>query len=130
MKKFSTRSLKALSGVHPDLIAVTRLALSRCVVDFTVVEGVRDLETQKRNVAKGVSQTLKSRHLVQDDGFGHAVDVYPFIDGSVRVEAPDEDFKAIAYAMKSAAEELGVIITWGGDWKSFCDMPHYQIERS
>jgi peptidoglycan L-alanyl-D-glutamate endopeptidase CwlK len=30
--------------------------------------------------------------------------------------------------MKQAAKELDVKLTWGGDWKSFVDMPHYQIE--
>lgn len=90
---FSTRSLRNLSGVHPNLIAVVGLALSQSVVDFTVVEGLRDIETQRQNVAKGVSQTMNSRHLKQDDGFGHAVDLYPYFDGSVQVEAPEEAFK-------------------------------------
>ena len=30
--------------------------------------------------------------------------------------------------MKQAAKELGVNIVWGGDWKSFKDGPHFQIE--
>jgi hypothetical protein len=30
--------------------------------------------------------------------------------------------------MKKAALELGVRITWGGDFKTFVDLPHYQIE--
>lgn len=125
---FSSRSLRALAGVHPGLIAVAWLALMRSKVDFTVVEGLRDLETQRQNVAKGVSQTMKSRHLRQEDGFGHAVDLYPYLDGSVQVNAPEEAFQGIAYAMQSAADELGVRITWGGSWKTFKDMPHFQYE--
>lgn len=126
---FSTRSLRNLSGVHPNLIAVVGLALSQSVVDFTVVEGLRDIETQRQNISKGVSQTMNSRHLKQDDGFGHAVDLYPYFDGSVQVEAPEEAFRGIAYAMQSAADTLGIRITWGGSWKSFVDMPHFQYER-
>lgn len=129
MRKFSARSLKALSGVHPDLIAVARLALVKSGVDFTVVEGVRDLETQRKYCEKGVSKTMKSRHLVQPDGFGYAVDIYPYYDGSVQCEAPEAHFKDIAEAMQSAADELGVNITWGGCWQGFCDMPHYQLEK-
>lgn len=125
---FSNRSLRNLSGVHPNLIAVVGLALSQSVVDFTVVEGLRDIETQRQNVSKGVSQTMNSRHLKQDDGFGHAVDLYPYFDGSVQVEAPEEAFRGIAYAMQSAADTLGIRITWGGSWKSFVDMPHFQYE--
>jgi hypothetical protein len=30
--------------------------------------------------------------------------------------------------MMQAAKELGVKITWGGDWK-FVDKPHFQIEK-
>ncbi len=125
---FPPDPLRNLSGVHPNLIAVVGLALSESIVDFTVVEGLRDIETQRQNVAKGVSQTMNSRHLKQDDGFGHAVDLYPYFDGSVQVEAPEEAFQGIAYAMQSAANTLGIRITWGGSWKSFVDMPHFQYE--
>ncbi|MBL4785095.1 MAG: peptidoglycan-binding protein [Cohaesibacteraceae bacterium] len=31
--------------------------------------------------------------------------------------------------MKKAAEELGVAIEWGGDWKTFRDGPHFQLSR-
>lgn len=125
---FSTRSLKNLFGVHPNLVAVVGLALTQGQIDFTVVEGLRDMETQRKNVASGVSRTMNSKHLKQSDGFGHAVDLYPYFDGSVQVNAPEEDFKAIAYAMQAAADTLGVRITWGGSWKSLVDMPHFQYE--
>ena len=54
---------------------------------------------------------------------------YPYYDRSVQVQAPQARFREIAAAMKEAAKELGVKITWGGDWASFVDMPHYQIEK-
>lgn len=128
MKKFSDRSLRNLEGVHPDLVAVVKRALEISPVDFTVVEGVRDIDTQRKYVARGVSKTMKSRHLAQSDGYGHAVDLYPYYDGSVQVNAPFGKFRDISNAMKAAAKELGSDITWGGDWKSFVDGPHYQIE--
>jgi peptidoglycan LD-endopeptidase CwlK len=31
--------------------------------------------------------------------------------------------------MKQAAEELDVAIVWGGDWKSFPDGPHFELDR-
>lgn len=127
-RKFSTRSRKALEGVHPGLVRVVEHALELSPLDFTVVEGVRSLEKQKEYVAKGVSKTLNSRHLKQSDGYAHAVDIYPYYDRSVQVNAPMDKFRAIADAMKQSAKELGVSITWGGDWKSFVDAPHYQIE--
>ena len=124
---FSERSLAALNWVHPDLVAVTRLALARTRMDFTVVEGLRTLEKQRENVARGVSQTMNSKHIKQTDGFGHAVDLYPFYEGSVQVNAPAACFRQIADAMRAAADELGVSIIWGGDWKTLVDMPHFQL---
>lgn len=121
-RQFSERSEKNLVGVNADLVAVTRRALEISEVDFTVVEGLRTLERQKKLLAEKKSQTLKSRHLI-----GEAVDLYPFYDGQVQVAAPHEKYRQISRAMLAAADELGVRITWGGDWKML-DMPHYQIE--
>lgn len=132
----SARSLRNLEGVHPKLVHVVHRALEITQQDFTVVEGLRSLETQKAYVAKGVSKTMRSYHLQQKDGYGHAVDLYPYYNGSVQVEAPFSRYKMIADAMLKAADELGVVITWGADWNrdgrtsdhSFIDSPHYQIE--
>jgi peptidoglycan L-alanyl-D-glutamate endopeptidase CwlK len=32
--------------------------------------------------------------------------------------------------MKQAATDLNVPIVWGGDWKSFRDGPHFELNRS
>ena len=124
----SHRSEVALAGVHPKLVSCVRRALQLTEQDFTVVEGLRSLETQKKYVAKGVSKTLNSYHLQQKDGYGHAVDLYPFYDRSVQCEAPKSRFDMIAQAMKKAAWELGITITWGGDWRGAWDTPHFQLE--
>lgn len=127
--RLSQRSEKALIGVHPDLVACVRRALELTTQDFTVVEGLRSLERQRELVAKGASKTLKGRHLKQPDGYGHAVDLYPYYNRSVQTEAPYERFYDISRAMKQAAGELGVAITWGGDWKNAWDTPHYELTR-
>jgi peptidoglycan L-alanyl-D-glutamate endopeptidase CwlK len=31
--------------------------------------------------------------------------------------------------MKAAAKELGVSIVWGGDWRTFKDGPHFELDR-
>ena len=68
-------------------------------------------------VKEGKSQTMNSRHLT-----GHAVDLVPF-----PVSWDWTYFYPIADAMKDAAQELGVDLEWGGDWKSFKDGPHFQL---
>ncbi len=115
-----TRSRSRLEGVHPDLVKVVERAIQLTEVDFTVLEGMRTLERQKKLVAKGASTTLNSRHLT-----GHAVDIGAWVDGTVRWDWPL--YHKLAEAMKQAALELKVDVDWGGDWKSFPDGPHYQL---
>jgi len=119
MYKLSQRSMQNLSGVHPDLIAVVKRAIQITEQDFSVIEGVRNINRQRELVAKGASTTMNSRHLT-----GHAVDLAPY-----PVNWDWEYFYPIADAMKQAAEELDVDLEWGGDWKSFPDGPHFQLSR-
>ena len=118
--KLGIRSLQNLSGVHPDLVAVVKRAIQITEVDFTVIEGIRSRERQKQLVAKGASKTMNSRHIT-----GHAVDMVPW-----PIDWDDlERFEIMAEAMKQAAEELDIPIVWGGDWKTFYDAPHFELDR-
>ena len=117
--KLSFRSRQRLSGVHPDLVAVVNRAIEITEQDFSVIEGIRNIERQKQLVKNGDSKTLNSRHLT-----GHAVDLAPY-----PLSWDWEYFYPIADAMKAAAEELDVALEWGGDWKSFPDGPHLQLSR-
>lgn len=119
--KFSKRSLDNMKDVHPDLVAVMHRALEITPVDFVVIEGLRSVTRQKALVESGASRTMNSRHLT-----GHAVDVAAWVDG-VRWDWPL--FDVIAVAVKQAAKELGVAIVWGGDWATFRDGPHFELDR-
>jgi len=118
--RLGTRSKQRLEGLHPDLVAVVERAIQITRIDFTVLEGMRTLDRQKKLVERGASTTLNSRHLT-----GHAVDLGAYVDGEVRWDWPL--YHKIADAMKQAALELKVDMEWGGDWKSFPDGPHYQL---
>lgn len=113
------RSTKNLVGVNADLVKVVKRALELSPVDFTVIEGLRTKERQAELMKQGFTRTLNSRHII-----GEAVDIVPL---PVDWKNP-KPFGLVAEAMKKAADELGVKITWGGSWKSFVDLPHYQIE--
>ena len=117
--KLGNRSLQNLSGVHPDLVAVVKRAIETSEQDFTVLEGIRNINRQRELVKTGKSTTMNSRHLT-----GHAVDLAPW-----PISWEWEGFYPIADAMKAAAEELDVNLEWGGDWKSFPDGPHFQLSR-
>lgn len=121
--KLSQRSLDRLKGVNGSLVQVVKRAIEISEIDFMVVEGLRTKETQAEYVKKGVSKTMNSYHLT-----GHAVDLAPVVDGKIDWNNIKQ-FRQVSKAMKQAAKELNVKIEWGGDWKSFVDMPHYQIPR-
>lgn len=116
------QSEKRLHGVHPDLVAVVRLAYTLSAQDFRVIEGLRTRDRQRYLVEKGASKTMNSRHLT-----GHAVDLVPIVDGKVSWDW--KWFYPIAEAMKQAAKIKGVPVEWGGDWEHFKDGPHWQLPR-
>lgn len=120
--KLSKRSLSRLEGVHPDLVQVVMLAITLTEVDFGVTEGLRTVERQRVLKAAGASQTMNSRHIT-----GHAVDLVAYIGASISWDWPL--YYKIADAMKRAAQSLDIPITWGGDWKSFKDGPHFELQR-
>ncbi len=122
MFKLGRRSVERLQGVHPDLVRVVERAIDLTPVDFTVLEGLRSPERQQALVASGASQTLNSRHIT-----GHAVDLGAWVDNQVDWSWPL--YAKIANAMKAAANELGVSIVWGGDWRTFKDGPHFELDR-
>lgn len=131
--RLGERSLSKLEGVHPFLVACVHKAIALSTVDFSVRQGLRDVETQRRYVAQGRSKTMNSRHL-----YGLAVDLAPYIGGKTVWEK--DKFHPIREAMFRAAFELGQTypLRWGGDWdsdgdttdQSFHDRPHFEIPRS
>jgi peptidoglycan L-alanyl-D-glutamate endopeptidase CwlK len=113
--KLSGRSLNKLEGVHPTMVDTVKRAIELSKVDFGVIYGVRSLAEQKRLYEAKRSQTMKSKHLVQEDGYSHAVDLMAY-DGS----DPSWDivmYDDIADAMKAAAIETGAKICWGAAWQ-------------
>lgn len=118
--KLGAGSRARLKGVHPDLVKVVERAIQLTKQDFVVFEGLRTIQKQREYFNKGFSKTMRSRHLT-----GHAVDLVPYIKGKPVWSWPH--IYPIAEAMKTAANELGIVIEWGGDWRSFKDGPHYQL---
>ncbi len=114
--KLGKRSLGKLTGVHPHLVSVVHRAVSRSEVDFTVLEGLRTAERQRKLVKAGASKTMDSRHLT-----GHAVDLGAWVGGAVRWDWPL--YLKIAEAVRVASLELNIPIRWGGTWGLLSDLP-------
>ena len=130
MWKYSSRSLTNLHGIHPDLRRVMDRALQEAPFGFLVTEGLRTIVRQRELVRVGASKTLNSRHLT-----GHAVDLVPYVDidkdGKVEVEEMYAWplYHKLAPAIKAAAAKEKVDIVWGGDWRTFKDGPHWELNR-
>ena len=107
--KLGKRSLEKLEGVDERMAAVVRYAISVSKQDFSVICGLRTIEEQKALVAKGASQTMKSKHL---DGL--AVDLMAYINGRGSWELNLYD--DLADAMGEAAGIVGCSIRWGAAW--------------
>lgn len=120
--KLGKKSLERLAGVKEPLQAVIKSAIVDSPYDFSITCGLRTVEEQKVLVATGKSKTMKSKHLT-----GDAVDIAVFVDGKLTWEL--KYYKTVAAHIKKVAAKLGVKITWGGDWQSFIDGPHFQLEK-
>ena len=136
MKTLNKRSLDNMKGLHPDLIRVLNRAVQNSPHMFVVTEGLRTLERQKELLRIGATTTLRGRHLKQADGYGHAFDFYALVDinndGKVSFEEMSNVrlMLPIADAIKAAAKEEKVALTYGGDWRKFKDYPHFELNRA
>lgn len=121
--KLGSRSLKNLATCHPALQAVAKRAIEITTQDFTITEGFRGKEAQEAAFAAGNSRAHFGQSL-HNHTPSLALDIVPWpVDWSSVAK-----FVAIATAFKQAAKELGVTLRWGGDFKSFVDRPHFEID--
>ena len=133
MPRYSKASLDKLSGCHPDLVLIFNEAIKR--TDIRILEGVRPADRQYELYKQGRSKCdgfkRKSNHQVKSDGYSWAVDAVPYpVDF-----ADTARFKALAALVLEIAGKLyaeGKIkhhLEWGGNWKTFTDMPHYELKQ-
>lgn len=125
MFKLTATDLARLKGVDPKLVKVITEAAKTAKTPFKVLEGLRTAAKQAQYFKAGTSMLdgvkKKSKHQL-----GRAVDIVPIVNGKVefRSWAP---FYPMADNIKATAKRLGVKVTWGGDWKSFKDGPHFEV---
>jgi len=107
--KLSTRSTDRMAGIEPDLIEVVKTAITLTKVDFGVTCGMRTLAEQEALVAKGASQTMKSKHLE-----GRAVDLVAYVGSNVTWSLNMYD--DLADSMAEASRIHSVPVKWGAAW--------------
>ncbi len=107
--RLGAKSEANLVGVDERIVRVVRKAILITEIDFSVHDGLRTMEEQRKLVATGASRTLDSYHLT-----GDAVDLVPYVGGKLRWE--HALCNEVARAMFEASGQLGVRLVWGRVW--------------
>lgn len=147
MYKFGAQSEKTLKGIHPKLVKVLTTAITDSPFDFTLTDGVRTASEQAALFRKGRDKSgnivneaavvtmrdgykIKSNHQAKDDGYGYAVDLYPYAQG-IDYNDRANRLKTIADHIKKVAIAQGIRVVWGGDWTvkrdGIVDRPHFEL---
>lgn len=87
-----------------------------------VIEGHRNEATQNKYYDKGVSQ-LKYPHSKHNQDPSLAVDIVPY----TTLWKDIDQLKKLGAIMKEEAKKLGLNLVWGGDWKGFPDLAHFEL---
>lgn len=165
MHVWGKASKARMEGLHPDLKKVLNKYIEISQVDSTIIEGVRSDEQCYINFGKGrtaaqcqaggcpakyaaphmakvtwVKHALSSNHRKKTDGYGYAVDMYPYPVSLVLAGKPKDWeplFNQMAKDMMEAAKCVGVKIRWGADWdvdnipreRGETDNPHFELVK-
>ena len=91
--------------------------------DFTILWGHRGMEEQNKAFNEGNSKLRwpLSKHNANPS---KAFDVVPY---PKLFESSTEEFYLMATFILAAASKVGVPIKWGGHWKTFKDLAHFEL---
>lgn len=129
--KLSNNSFGNIAGINPLLIAIVVEALLDldCPYDFGIPQfgGMRNAREQNALFHAGLSQlngyTKKSYHQS-----GNAFDVFAYVNGKATWDIEILS-KLAKHIMMIASVRYGVQLTYGGNWSSFRDYVHFQINK-
>ena len=143
---FTQSSLDKIKKVHPKLVEVMKVAIENSPYDFRITDGARTAEEQNYLYQQGRTRSgqkvtncdgykAKSNHQIKEDGFGHAVDIFPcgvIENGVYRKFTSEEGYdekklKLIANHILAVAKSKNINIEWGGNWKMH-DTPHFELK--
>jgi peptidoglycan L-alanyl-D-glutamate endopeptidase CwlK len=124
--KFSERSLNKLGTCDERLQELFLEAIKLTPIDFGISEGYRDTETQQKYFKEGKSKldgvNNKSKHNYLPS---RALDLYAYVGGKASWDKIH--LSTIYGVVETIARQKSIPIRWGGNFKSFLDMPHYEL---
>lgn len=151
MPYFSSKSKERLETCEVDLKDIFNQLIE--TVDFAVLCGFRNKEEQEQAFKNGASKLHfpASRH---NSYPSNAIDIAPYWSTFPHIrwgtldewsKYPDlkdqyktyseynndclQAFSLLAGQAKAIAKEMNIPLIWGGDWRTFKDYPHFEIDR-
>ncbi|MBU1078454.1 MAG: M15 family metallopeptidase [Spirochaetes bacterium] len=121
MAKFSKRSKEILKDADVRLQQICLDVIDN--YDFAVVCSYRNKEDQDKAYRMGYSK-LKYPDSLHNHKPSMAIDIIPYPS---RYDNEEEFYKLATWIFKSA-NHYGIKIIWGGHWKKFRDLPHFQLQ--
>lgn len=143
MYQFGNTSLKRLSTCREEIQQVMKLAIQRSPVDFGIACGHRSIAEQQELYAQGRTKPgpivthvdgikKKSQH---NSNPSNAVDIYGWVNAKATWD--EKTLLFLAGVIMASADELGIVMRWGGNWDSdgeiiadqnFLDLPHFEFK--
>ena len=121
MAKFSKRSKDILKNADIRLQQIFNDVIKH--YDCSVICSTRNKEDQNKAHRMGFSK-VKYPDSLHNHKPSLAVDVIPYPTGY----KSDEEFYKLATWVFKAAQDFGVKVVFGGHWKNFKDLPHWQLK--
>ena len=132
MPRFSAKSKEHLATAQPALQHLFNEVIKE--FDLLILCGHRPVAEQQRLYAQG--RTAPGKKVTNVDGVrikgrhnykpALAIDAAPYpLDW-----ADTARFQEMGEVVKRVAKRLGIEISWGGDWKRFKDLPHFELPKS
>ncbi|MGM1023030.1 MAG: M15 family metallopeptidase [Bacillota bacterium] len=137
LEQLRKKSEKRLSGLHPVFKLVLDKLVERCHargVWVLITQGSRTYVEQDALYAQGRTKpgqvVTKARGGYSNHNFGFAADFALLLRDGRTVSwdtLRDDDKDSLPDWSEVVEEAKGLGLEWGGDWRSFKDMPHLQM---
>lgn len=128
---FDARTEKNIATLHLEAQRLARIFMSAAAdfdVTVKIISGTRSYAEQDALFAKGRTApgdiVTNAKGGQSNHNFGIAWDIGLFKDGAYLAGGNDDEISL--YAKVSSLRPDGV--EWGGNWTTFKDPPHYQVE--
>lgn len=128
-KTWDSKTDNKIKTLHPQLRPLAAKFINEVEKKLghrlRITDGLRTFEQQNDLYAQGRTKPGKKVTQVKGGGsyhnYGLAFDTYFTENGKVTFA------KAITPEVAKIGKDLG--LKWGGDWKSFKDMPHFELNK-